>query len=152
MTSTYVACCSICGIAPFSENDSKGLGYTLRRFPDDQLYCADHYPPKARVARASSPPPAEALAEIEQQIATANGRIEALDLDDDASGKLIVAIWRDFRRDVERNVAALRKSLSPANETKPRRKPSPHVNRKRQVDLLEASPAATTSDESEDAP
>ena len=35
MTSTqYVARCSICGVAPFSENDPKGLGYTLKHFPE----------------------------------------------------------------------------------------------------------------------
>jgi hypothetical protein len=79
MSAPYVARCSICGIAPFSENDRRGLGYTLKRFPDGKLYCVDHQPPKTRVSRLSPVSPRATLDELENtftaQIEMLNGAI-----------------------------------------------------------------------------
>ena len=76
MTTPYVARCSVCGVAPFSENDPKGLGYTLKRFPDGELYCEAHYPPKRRAPPPTAVTPRDALDDLEKTLAA---QIEALD-------------------------------------------------------------------------
>ena len=67
MTTPYVARCSVCGVAPFSENDPKGLGYTLKRFPDGELYCEAHYPPKRRAPPPTAVTPRDALDDLEKR-------------------------------------------------------------------------------------
>lgn len=120
--------CSICGIEPFSSNDPKGLGYTLRRFdpsgrptssPDGLFFCEGHFPPQKRIPRAAAVTPNEAVEEFERLLAAASARLEemicgAADDDDDVDG--LLAPWRE---EIERGIVALKRTIVPREAPPP---------------------------------
>jgi hypothetical protein len=112
----YIARCSVCSVAPFSENDPKGLGYTLKRFPEGQLYCQAHYPPRQHVQRPAPVKPHDALDELEKTFAA---HIDALDeaiaaavgnavteVVEAATGKAFDTLSDEQREDIEEFVDA----------------------------------------------